>query len=192
VSQLDVLGNGSIIVLTIQEGVGAPADLEDIVYYRHETRFDNGQLVDLQETRKVAEKFPMNDRDYHDFLREAFLKMRKNQIAFIKLTEVAHKKIYHNSNLSVQRSTEEKEQIRATVGQDIYIRVHITNIKRDPKCDTKATLDEKLRFFERVRITGKELSEEGEWSNAKNLYSRCIGLFKNMPKPQKDSLTPEL
>ena len=75
---------------------------------------------------------------------------------------------------------------------DIYIRVHITNIKRDPKCDTKASLDEKLRFFERVRITGKELSEEGEWSNAKNLYSRCIGLFKNMPKPQKDSLTPEL
>lgn len=69
--------------------------------------------------------------------------------------------------------------------------MQIQNIKRDPKCETSATLEEKLKFFERVRITGKELCEEKEWHNAKNLYSRCIGLFKNMPKKQKDSLSPE-
>lgn len=134
----------------------------------------------------------MNDPHYHDFLRKAFAEMRKNEIAFIKVGEAAHNRIYHNSNISQQRDAEEKEQIRKLVGMDIYIRVQITNIKRDPKCDTKATLDEKLKFFERVRITGKELCEETEWSNAKNLYSRCIGLFKNMPKPQKDSLTPDM
>jgi len=88
------------MILTLVEGVGAPVDPEDIVYYRHETRFDNGQLVDLSETRKVPEKFPMNDPHYHDFLRVAFMQMRKNQIAFIKVSEAAHKKIYHNSNLS--------------------------------------------------------------------------------------------
>lgn len=31
----------------------------DIVYYTHETRFDNGQLVDFEEKRKVKEKFEM-------------------------------------------------------------------------------------------------------------------------------------
>lgn len=38
----DVQNDGSIIKLVIQEGVGAFVDPEDIVYYRHETRFDNG------------------------------------------------------------------------------------------------------------------------------------------------------
>ena len=108
--------------------------------------------------------------------------MRKGEIAFIKVGETAHKMIYHNSNMSQQRTVEEKDQIRKSVGTDIYIRVQITNIKRDPKCENTAGLEEKINFFERVRITGKELCEEGEWSNAKNLYSRCIGLFKNMPK----------
>ena len=41
---------------------------------------------------------------------------------------------------------------------------------------------EKLKFYERVRVTGKELCDENEWSNAKNLYSRCIALFKNVTK----------
>jgi hypothetical protein len=52
-------------------------DGADTVYYTHATRFDNGQLVDLNETRKVADKFIMNDPRYLDFLRSAFLKMRK-------------------------------------------------------------------------------------------------------------------
>lgn len=47
VSTTDIVGDGSIIKLVVTEGVGAFIDPEDIVYYRHETRFDNGQLVDL-------------------------------------------------------------------------------------------------------------------------------------------------
>lgn len=175
----------------IEEGTGASVDPEDTVFYKHETRFDNGQLVDLQETRKIPEKFPMNDDQFHDFLRFAFLQLKRGSVSFIKLTEQAHKMIYHKSSLSQQRTQEEKDQIRAVVGKDIYIRVVITNIKRDPKCDTQATLADKVIFFERVRISGKELCEEGEWSNAKNLYSRCISVFKNMPKWQKDALTPD-
>jgi hypothetical protein len=49
----DILGDGSITKLVIQEGKGALVDMDDVVYYLHETRFDNGQLVDLQEMRKV-------------------------------------------------------------------------------------------------------------------------------------------
>ena len=44
---------------------------EDTVYYKHELRFDNGQLVDLTEIRKVPEKLVMND--CREFLRLAFL-----------------------------------------------------------------------------------------------------------------------
>ena len=51
--ETDVLGDGSIIKLVVQEGKGAVVDMDDVVYYLHETRFDNGQLVDLQEMRKV-------------------------------------------------------------------------------------------------------------------------------------------
>jgi hypothetical protein len=53
VRETDILGDGSITKLVIQEGKGAFVDMDDVVYYLHETRFDNGQLVDLQEMRKV-------------------------------------------------------------------------------------------------------------------------------------------
>ena len=83
--------------------------------------------------------------------------MKKKEIVYLKINEKAHGMIYHQSNISSQRSLEEKEKIRQTVNKEIWIRVYISNIKRDPKCDTQATLEEKLTFFERVRITGKEL-----------------------------------
>ncbi len=83
----DIAGDGSIVKLVVTEGVGAFVDPEDIVYYRHETRFDNGQLVDLYEQRKVADTFKMNDPLYHDFLRLAFLQMRKNEVAFVKVSQ---------------------------------------------------------------------------------------------------------
>ena len=64
---------GSVMKLLIAEGSGTYVESDDTVYYRHETRFDNGQLVDLDERRKVADKFLMNDRSFHDFLRFSFL-----------------------------------------------------------------------------------------------------------------------
>lgn len=64
---------GSVMKLVIAEGNGTYVESDDTVYYRHETRFDNGQLVDLDERRKVADKFLMNDRSFHDFLRFSFL-----------------------------------------------------------------------------------------------------------------------
>lgn len=175
-----------------QQGQGSCVSAEDTVYYKHETRFDNGQLVDLGERRKVADKFIMSDERYHEFLRHAFFTMRKGEICFVKIGPSAHKNMYHSVNLSMQRTEAEHENMRKTVGQDIYIKVSVTNIKRDPMCDAKATWDEKIIFFGKVREIGKELCQEGEFSNAKNLYSRCIGVFKNMPKKQCESLDEEM
>ena len=68
---------------------------------------------------------------------------------------------------------EERQKILASVGTNIWIKVTVTSIKRDPKCDQNADWQEKLKFFEKVRITGKELCEENEWNNAKTMYARC-------------------
>jgi hypothetical protein len=81
--------------------------------------------------------------------------------------------------------------MKRIVGPDIYIRVNITNIKRDPKCETGAPLEKKLIFFEKIREICRDLVAEGEYSNAKTLYARCISIFKNMPKKQKESLNAE-
>jgi len=70
--------------------------------------------------------------------------------------------------------------------------VTVTNIKRDPTCDIKASWEEKVIFFEKIRNIGKELCAEGEYSNAKTLYARCLAAFKNMPKKQRESLTEEM
>lgn len=53
----------------MEEGKGNVVDDKDIVYYKHETRFDSGSLVDLAEKRKVVEKFDMANPQYHEFIR---------------------------------------------------------------------------------------------------------------------------
>jgi len=95
----NVLEDGSIVKIVVEEGAGNVIDDTDTVYYKHETRFDNGQLVDLNETRKVGDKFVMNDNRYHDFLRSAFLTMKKGELAFLKIGESQHRGIYHKNNL---------------------------------------------------------------------------------------------
>jgi hypothetical protein len=60
----------------------------------------------------------------------------------------------------MQKTQAEKDHMMAAVGSDIYIRVQITKVKRDPKCDNTATWEQKLIFFDKVRSVGKELCEE--------------------------------
>lgn len=40
-----------------------------------------------------------------------------------------------------------------------------------------------------MRITGKELCEDQEFTNACKLYQRCAGLFKNVSRAQRDTLS---
>ena len=104
-------------------------------------RFDNGQLVDLNEKRKIAENFDMDDERSFTFLKECFRRMQRGQIAWLKIAESQHGRIYHSTNMKLQRTEEDRERMRTSVGPTIWIRVEITNIKRNPKCDTLAPLD---------------------------------------------------
>lgn len=81
--------------------------------------------------------------------------------------------------------------IKSQIGPYIYIKVTLESIRRDPKCDVNAPWAKKLKFFEKVRVTGKELCDENEWNNAKSLYTRCIGLFKNISKVQRELLSQD-
>ena len=47
--------------------------------------------------------------------------------------------------------------MKNAVGPTIFIRINITNIKRNPKCDTQAPLDQKLVFYDKVREISREL-----------------------------------
>ena len=67
----------------------------DIVYYFHETRYDNGQLVELEENRKAKEKFEMADDMGLEHLKMAFLTMRKGEISWIKFGPKYHNNVYH-------------------------------------------------------------------------------------------------
>jgi len=96
--------DGSIEIIVVEEGTGSLIEETDTVYYRHEHRFDNGQLVDLNETRKVDAKLVMNDGAVLPFLRISFIRMRRGQVSFIKLGRSVHKDMYHRSNLDKQKT----------------------------------------------------------------------------------------
>lgn len=131
----------------------------------------------------------MNDPAFHDFLRTTLITMRKGEVVFVRISEETHAGIYHNSQMSTIRSAQEKQQIRSSVGPDIYMKLSLTNIKRDPKCEQHAPWQDRILFFEKVRVTGKELCAQNEWNNAKALYTRCLGLFKNISKVQRELLS---
>ncbi len=96
--------DGSVEIIVVEEGTGNLIEETDTVYYRHEHRFDNGQLVDLNETRKVADKLLMNDEAVHTFLRNSFIRMRRGQVSFIKLGRSVHKDMFHRNNLDKQKT----------------------------------------------------------------------------------------
>ena len=79
----------------------------------------------------------------------------------------------------------------APPGNDIYIHINLTNIRRDPKCSNTAAFEVKLAFFEKIRPLCKELIAENEHSNARAIYARAINCFKNMSKKECNELTED-
>lgn len=182
---------GSIEKLVTIEGKGRPVDDTDKVLYMHETRFDNGQIVDLDERRRVLDKFSMNDYRYHDFIRLAFLTMKSGETAWIKLNESQHQSMYHQSYTKcLRRTQEEKDKIASSIGNTIYMKLMIDSIKREPKIPKQnGSMPEKVEFYEKIREIAKEQIEQKDYSNAKQLYSRACTLFRHMSREQKENLS---
>jgi hypothetical protein len=110
-----------VIKYIIEEGKGSCISPTDDVYYRHETRFSTGQLVDFAEKRKAIEKFEMGDIRYHDFYKTVMRTMRKGETAWIKFSKDYHKGVYHQSKHYHDKTEEEKKEIT----DDIWIRFYI-------------------------------------------------------------------
>jgi len=51
-------------LLTTVEGSGSLPEPGDTVYYKHSTRFDNGQLVNFDERRRVVDMVVIDNRKY--------------------------------------------------------------------------------------------------------------------------------
>ena len=92
----------------IEEGKGSLIGPTDDVYYKHETRFDTGQLVDFSEKRNAIEKFQMGDIRFHDYYKIVMKTMRKGEIAWIKFPKDFHKGIYHASTHFANKTELEK------------------------------------------------------------------------------------
>ena len=71
------------------------------------------------------------------------------------------------------------------------MKIEICNIKRDLKCDINAPFDTKLAFYEKVRVTNRELVAYAEYSNAADLYSRCAQVIKSIPKAKLEAFSEE-
>ena len=93
--------------------------------------------------------------------------------------------MYHTSYKNCRRRIkEEKDKIEAAIGKTIYMRVRIDAVQRNPTVPTQAaTLEEKYAYASKIRGVCKDLiTDDAEYTNAKNLYSRAADLFKNMSK----------
>mmetsp|Transcript_34646 Transcript_34646/g.53006 ORF Transcript_34646/g.53006 Transcript_34646/m.53006 type:complete len:137 (-) Transcript_34646:522-932(-) len=124
----------------------------------------------------------MSDNRQHDHIRKAFFTMRKGEVVWLKMSPLVHRKMYHF----------QKPHVDATkIGDWIYLKLYVESIKRDPPLANNQPYETNLAYFKMIRELCKELIIEGEFTNAKNLYSRCLGPFKNMPKTVRDNLNEE-
>ena len=110
--------------------------------------------------------------------------MRKGQVSWLKIGESQHKGIYHKQKENLPAALTESAKAAGPIGNDIYIQINMTNIRRDPKCSNTATFEVKLAFFEKIRVICKDLIAENEHSNARAIYARAIDCFKNMSKKE--------
>jgi hypothetical protein len=132
------------------------------VYYKKETRHDNGQLVDFSERRKVDEKFDMKNPCAQENFKIVLRTMRRGDIAWIRLPKAYTHGNYHQICHFQRKTPEEK----ALIGDDIYIRFQVTKIKRNPVCTDSQSFEGIYQYLEKVRDVGKELIDEGEFVNA--------------------------
>lgn len=115
----EVTPDGGIVKYVLEEGKGSYIGNTDEVFYKHETRFDTGQLVDFNEKRKASEKFEMKDIRFHDYYKIVMRTMRKGDTVWVKFSKEYHRSIYHQSSFFQSKTEEEKKLI----GDDIYIRL---------------------------------------------------------------------
>ena len=86
--------------------------------------------------------------------------MRKGEISWLKIASKYHNDIYHKYC--------KKDHIAkdAEIGKNIWIKLSIDSIKRNPLYKDKETYTGKCQYFETCRIICKELMEEEEYANA--------------------------
>jgi hypothetical protein len=125
----------------------------------HQTRYENGQLVDHDERRRVTERYEMSNLQLHEHLRKAFFTMKKGEVVWLKIGPKHHKEVYHKSC--------KKDHIAkdADIGTNIWIKVFIESIKRNPPLKQNQSYEEKLGYYETCRVICKELFQEEEYKN---------------------------
>jgi len=56
--------------------------------------------------------------------------MQRGETVYVRYPKECHKMSYHKSQHYINKTPEEK----AGIGEDIYVRFHISKIKRNPVC----------------------------------------------------------
>ena len=124
--------------------------------------------------------FTIDSPRYLPYLNKCLKVMRRGQIAWLKIGQGEHNGGYHTT-ANLKKGYMDRE---AEVGQTIWLKVEITNIKRDLKCAPNANFEAKIAFNEKVRVICRELVTFEQYSNAADLYSRGAQVFKSIPKTQ--------
>lgn len=78
-----------------------------------------------------------------------------------------------------------------SVGDTIYFKLTVSNIRRNPKVANNASIETKFEYYDKIRVLCKELCEVGEYSNAETLYARSLQTFASVSKKIRSELSPE-
>eukprot|EP00352_Strombidinopsis_acuminata_P001105 CAMPEP_0176346446 /NCGR_PEP_ID=MMETSP0126-20121128/6245_1 /TAXON_ID=141414 ORGANISM="Strombidinopsis acuminatum, Strain SPMC142" /NCGR_SAMPLE_ID=MMETSP0126 /ASSEMBLY_ACC=CAM_ASM_000229 /LENGTH=174 /DNA_ID=CAMNT_0017693989 /DNA_START=514 /DNA_END=1038 /DNA_ORIENTATION=+ len=117
--------------------------------------------------------------------------MKKGEICYLKIGQSRHGGIYHQESMQARRTEDQRKKLKSEIGTDVYIKLTVSNIKREADFSDDKTFEARLKIFERVKLVCKEQIQEKEFSNAAKLYGRALSLFKNMSRKMRQELNEE-
>lgn len=142
-------------------------------------------MVDFDERRRAVQKFEMGNVQYIAHKRRAFESMAIGEIAWFALSHEYTNKLYHNPKVLSKFHELDK------IGELVYIRLEVDSVRRQPVFADKKSFEGRVAWFEKCREIGKELMDEAEFNNAKDVYGKCRGEFDGIPRKIKEAMTDE-
>ena len=168
---------------TLEPAITAPATSCDFVYFLHETRFDNGQLANINEVRKAPEKLELGKVGNYPYYETALRSMGLNECAVFRLESSVHEDKYFAMCTP--------EELQALPSKDVWLLLRMKDIRRNVALTGKDSLDQRMQFGLTCKEIGKLALDEGKPGDASKIYTKGVGLLQSMPKAMKETATEE-
>lgn len=163
-----------------------PPKMGAVFHLRYEGRKINGEIVDKFRDRSEIRKVKLGKENYIDGINIALLSMKRKEIAWFKFQPKYH---YYAQDMKELRTTCDGETM-VKPDEPLYYKIEVLDYQNKEKLENDDFIG-RIQKMEEIRLNGKELFQNGNFSAALKKYNTGLGIVKSFPKVLMDVLNEE-